>query len=365
MSDPNSLYVNVVKKFERASSFELRVSTEIPPGITMLFGHSGSGKTTLLNCVAGLIKPDSGAIRVNGETWFDSYDGVNLPPQRRQVGYQMQDLALFPHLTAQQNIHYGLAGVSEKQRLVRITQANLAFKIGHVWDRLPREMSGGEQQRVALARALVTLPRVLLLDEPLSSLDPAIKTAIMDDLRAWITVYRIPVLYVTHSREEVFALAERVISLEKGQVTGIGTPREVFSGHRHESVANWLGVENVFEGEIAERHSQATVLVKTGKIQVEVTGRGTPTDGQVRFGVSAKDILLATRKPDNISARNILQGRVTEVQLREIEPSVIVDCNGTRFVAHLTPQSIASLELKPGREVWVIFKTHSAFLITR
>jgi molybdopterin-binding protein len=156
-----------------------------------------------------------------------------------------------------------------------------------------------------------------------------------------------------------------VISLDEGKVTGIGTPREVFSGHRHESVANWLGVENVFEGQIAERHSQGTVLVKTGNIQVEVSGRGTPSDGQVRFGVSAKDILLATTKPGNISARNILQGRITEVQLREIEPSVIVDCNGTRFISQVTAHSIALLDLKPGREVWVVFKTHSAFLITR
>jgi len=365
MSDTGRLHVNVVKKFDRTSPFELRINTEIPAGITILFGHSGSGKTTLLNCVAGLTKPNSGSVRINSDMWFDSNQGINLPPQRRQVGYQMQDLALFPHLTAQQNISYGLAGISEKQRVDRITQAKLAFKIGHFWDRRPREMSGGEQQRVALARALVTLPKVLLLDEPLSSLDPAIKNSIMDDLRAWITVYRIPVLYVTHSREEVFALAERVISLEQGQVTGIGTPREVFSGHRHESIANWLGVENVFEGQISERQSEGTVLVKTGKIQVEVSGIGTPSDGQVRFGVSSKDILLATTKPGNISARNILQGRITEIQLRDIEPSVVVDCNGTRFISQVTPQSIASLELKPGREVWVVFKTHSAFLITR
>jgi molybdate transport system ATP-binding protein len=373
MSEPGTLKLDVVKQFDHspqktdtsAPPFELRMTAEIPAGITMLFGHSGSGKTTLLNCVAGLTKPNSGVVSINSEIWFDSYEGVNLPAHRRQVGYQMQDLALFPHLTAQQNILYGLNKVSKKQQSVRITQANVAFKIGHLWDRLPREMSGGEQQRVALARALVTLPKVLLLDEPLSSLDPAIKTAIMDDLRAWITVYQIPVLYVTHSREEVFSLAERVISLEQGKVTGIGTPREVFSGHRHESVANWLGVENVFQGQIAERHSEGTVVVSTGQIQVEVSGHGTPSNGQVRFGISAKDILLATTKPQNISARNILPGRIAEVQLRAIEPTVIVDCSGTHFVSQVTPQSIASLELKPGREVWVVFKTHSAFLITR
>jgi molybdate transport system ATP-binding protein len=371
MTEKSSLRIDIFKRFSRrrhpdlAHSFELRIEADIPAGITMLFGHSGSGKTTLLDCIAGLTEPDNGCIAMDGQNWFHVKKGINLPPQRRQVGYQMQDLALFPHLTAQENILYGLRGISEKQKLVRVTQANLAFKIGHVFDRLPREMSGGEQQRVALARALVTLPKVLLLDEPLSSLDPAIKTSIMDDLRAWITVYKIPVLYVTHSREEVFSLAERVISLEQGKVTGIGTPREVFSGHRHESIANWLGVENVFEGQVAERHSEGTILVRTGKVAVEVSGRGMPTDGHVRFGISAKDILLATTRPSNISARNILRGRITEVQLREIEPAVIVDCDGTRFLSQVTPQSIASLELKPGKEVWVVFKTHSAFLITR
>ena len=219
----------------------------------MLFGHSGWE-----NDIAQLHRRVDGTgqrqHRPRSGAWVHVKKGINLSPQRRQIGYQMQDLALFPHLTARQNILYGLAGISDKQQQVRLTQVNLAFKIGEVFDRLPREMSGGEQQRVALTRALVTLPKVLLLDEPLSSLDPAIKTSIMDDLRAWITVYQIPVLYVTHSREEVFSLAERVISMEQGKVTGIGTPREVFSGHRHESIANWLGVENVFEGQIAERH---------------------------------------------------------------------------------------------------------------
>lgn len=370
MNESSSLRIDIFKQFSNRRelgsehTFGLRVEAEIPAGITMLFGHSGSGKTTLLNCIAGLMEPNNGTITLDSEHWYHDKKGINLSPQQRQVGYQMQDLALFPHMTAEQNIRYGLAGESEKQQQVRMTQANLAFKVGELLDRYPREMSGGEQQRVALARALVRLPKVLLLDEPLSSLDPAIKTAIMDDLRSWIAVYRIPVLYVTHSREEVFSLAERVISLQKGKVTGIGTPREVFSGHRHESVANWLGVENVFEGQLVERHSQGTVLIKTGKIEVEVSGQGSSSDGHVRFGVSAKDILLATRKPEAISARNILQGRVLEVQLREIEPTVIVDCCGTRFVSQVTPQSIASLELKPGREVWVVFKTHSAFVIT-
>jgi molybdate transport system ATP-binding protein len=370
MSAPSPLNIEVVKTFHGSKNsgeapFELRVKAEIPAGITMLFGHSGSGKTTLLNCVAGLTNPDAGAISIANEKWFDSSDRVNLPPQRRRVGYQMQDLALFPHLTARQNILYGLAGVSKNEQQVRIAQANLAFKIGNLSDRLPRAMSGGEQQRVALARALVTFPKVLLLDEPLSSLDPSIKTSIMDDLRAWIAVNQIPVLYVTHSREEVFSLAERVVSLEHGKITGIGTPREVFSGHRHESIANWLGVENVFEGQIVERHSEGTVLVTTGNIQVEVSGQGTASDGHVRFGVSAKDVLLATKKPEAISARNILQGRVVGVQQRAIEPTVVVDCNGTPFLSQVTPQSIAALDLHGGKEVWVIFKTHSAFVITR
>src|SRR3954469_18209578 len=206
MTDPTSLKIDVVKTLQASNGsgeapFELRVNAEIPSGITMLFGHSGSGKTTLLNCVAGLTNPDAGVISIADEKWFESSDGINLPPQRRRVGYQMQDLALFPHMTARQNILYGLAGVSDNEQQVRLSKANLAFKIGKLSDRLPRAMSGGEQQRVALARALVTFPKVLLLDEPLSSLDPAIKTSIMDDLRGWIAVHQIPVLYVTHSRE--------------------------------------------------------------------------------------------------------------------------------------------------------------------
>ncbi len=331
----------------------------------MLFGHSGSGKTTLLNCIAGLAQPDRGEIEAGGELWFDSAKRVNRPTRKRGVGYQMQDLALFPHLNAEENIRYGIHELPGSEQRERVERACEAFRIGYVRERKPKHMSGGEQQRVALARALVRMPKVLLLDEPLSSLDPAIKTAIIDDLRAWIGVHRIPVLYVTHSREEVFALAERVVAMEHGRFVGMGTPQEVFSGHRHESVANWLGVENVFEGTVVERHSEGTVLVKTGQIEIEVSGAGVGTSGAVRFGISAKDILLATARPENISARNILAGRVVEVELRAIEPTVAVECCGTRFILQVTPQSIESLRLEIGKQVWVVFKTHSAFIITR
>src|SRR6185369_6924362 len=194
-------------------SFSLSLDSEVAPGITMLFGHSGSGKTTLLKCLAGLLPADRGRIELNGLALYDSRTRLNAPASDRQIGFVFQNLALFPHLSAEDNIAYGLFRLGDPERRRRIDRVLDAFHIGHIKNRRPAAISGGEQQRVALARALVTEPRALLLDEPLSALDPAIKSLIMDDLLAWIAEHQIPVLYVTHSREEVFALGQSVMAI--------------------------------------------------------------------------------------------------------------------------------------------------------
>jgi molybdate transport system ATP-binding protein len=200
------------------SSFTLDVSIEVPPGITVLFGPSGAGKSTLLDCVAGLLHPNAGRIAVGEKILFDSEARVNLPPQERGIAYVFQSLALFPRMTVEQNVTYGLADLPGGERASRARAILSAFRVEALVARRPDEISGGERQRVALARSLVTQPLVLLLDEPLSALDAELKTSIVGDLRAWNAAQRIPILYVTHSQEEVDALAERVIRLESGHV---------------------------------------------------------------------------------------------------------------------------------------------------
>ncbi|MBI3405968.1 MAG: ATP-binding cassette domain-containing protein, partial [Acidobacteria bacterium] len=193
------------------SSFILDVSIDVSPGITILFGPSGAGKSTLLDCIAGLTPPGAGRVAINEDVLFDSSMGTNLPAQKRRIAYVFQTLALFPHLSIEENVSYGLSKLPEEDRRRRVEEILAAFRVEKLRKQKPTAISGGERQRVALARSLVTNPRVLLLDEPLTGLDAALKAAIVEDLRSWNAAKRSPILYVTHSREEVDALGERVI----------------------------------------------------------------------------------------------------------------------------------------------------------
>src|SRR5437868_6479832 len=190
--------------------FYLDVVFNAAPGFTILFGASGSGKTTLLNCVAGLNTPDTGRIAIGDRVLFDETSRIDVPIAKRRVGYVLQDLALFPHLTVEQNAEFGLAHLSRAERKERARAMLREFHVEHLHHQRPDKISGAERQRVALARSLVTDPCVLLLDEPLAALDPTTKAKILDDLRRWNQAHHIPILYVTHSREEVLALGERV-----------------------------------------------------------------------------------------------------------------------------------------------------------
>jgi molybdate transport system ATP-binding protein len=200
------------------SKFVLDVALDFDSGVTVIFGPSGAGKSTLLDCVAGLLKPQRGKITASGDTLFETDAGIDTRPERRHVGYVFQSLALFPHMTVQDNVTYGLANLPDEKRFQRANEILSAFHIESLRSRKPRELSGGEQQRVALARALVTQPRVLLLDEPMTGLDAELKASITQDLLAWNAQHRIPILYVTHHKEEAAALGGRMVYLKNGKV---------------------------------------------------------------------------------------------------------------------------------------------------
>ena len=229
--DPEQTASTLEARFRKQPSpqFSLDVDFQAASGFTILFGPSGAGKTTLLDCIAGLTTPESGRIAIGDRVWFDSAQRANLAVAKRRVGYVLQTLALFPHLTVEQNVEYGLAHLPQAERRKRSSAILQAFRIADLAQRNAREISGGESQRAALARTLVTDPAVLLLDEPLAALDAATKSNIIDDLRTWNRAHRIPILYVTHSREEVFALGERVLVLDAGRIVAQGTPHEVMS----------------------------------------------------------------------------------------------------------------------------------------
>ena len=348
-----------------SAHFELDVSLQISPGITILFGPSGAGKSTLLDCIAGLVRPHKGCISVGGEILFDSQLGVNRPPQTRRVAYVFQTLALFPHMSAEENVAYGLSDLPDQERSQRVDEILKAFRVDTLRKRNPSEISGGERQRVALARSLVTQPGVLLLDEPLTGLDSELKSAIVDDLRAWNAARRIPILYVTHSREEVDALGERVIAMDHGRVVREGLPMDVLEAPRRRRLAQAAGFENLLSGTVVDlREADGVMRVRLNESQCEMEvplGYATPGD-RVVVAIRAGDILLATAPPHGLSARNVIEGRIVALETRGTLVRARVDC-GVEFIVHLTPGATRSLELVESRRVWLVLKTHSCHFV--
>jgi len=350
------------------SSFELMVDFTVHPGINILFGPSGAGKTTLLDCIAGLTKPDAGRVCVAGRVFYDCAGHIDVPVTSRNIGYVFQDLALFPHLNVEANVGYGLFSRATAERKARVAQALETMGIASLGRRRPSELSGGERQRVALARALVTEPSVLLLDEPLAALDLPVRMKIADDLRRSIQSSPIPVLYVTHSRDEVFMLGEHLLALERGRIIAEGTPHQVLTAPRGETVAQLAGFENIFDATVASIHKdRGTMTCRVGTSEGNPVELETPlvraqSGDHLRVGISAGDILLATEKPAGLSARNILPGRLRSLSQRDAIIVARVEC-GIEFAAHLTLGARDSLGLAPGREVWVIVKTHSCHLL--
>jgi molybdate transport system ATP-binding protein len=297
---PGALKVHVRKRHVAAGKvcFSLESKFQVLPGFTILRGHSGAGKTTLLRCIAGLSEMEQGSITVGERTLFDAERGINLEPRKRNVAFVFQNLALFPHLSVLENVVYGLQKLEAKERLLRAKTIMESFRIAHLADRLPREVSGGEQQRVALARALVTEPCVLLLDEPLSSLDTRTKACIIADLRAWNQAHGIPILYVTHDYEEVRALGERVITLEHGRIAAQETlpARQVAYFEAGE-----IGAADVFDAiVVAVLKTDRTVMCRLAGSMIEVRVASAPLElgTRMRVGIRASEAHSAAARAE-------------------------------------------------------------------
>jgi molybdate transport system ATP-binding protein len=361
-----NLELRISKQFvSDKQSFKLEASFTAEPGITILFGASGAGKTTLLDCIAGLTTPESGRIVVGGKTLFDSDTRLDVATQSRNIGYVFQDLALFPHLTAEQNVCYGLRKLTAAKQQELSSAIMESFRIAHLGKRKPRKISGGERQRVALARTLVTDPIALLLDEPLAALDFSTKSKIIEDLRAWNEAHRVPILYVTHNRDEVFALGERVLLLDEGQIVADGAPHQVMTVPHMETVASLAGFENIFDALVMAVHEdRGTMTCKlTGSdVELETPLVKARPGAALRVGIQAGDVLLATSRPAGLSARNIVAGKITMLMQRDVIVVAKVNC-GVEMEVHLTLAARYALHLQPGQAVWLIVKTHSCHLM--
>lgn len=352
-----------------AKDFSLMVDFEAEGGITILFGASGSGKTTTLRAIAGMVRPDSGRIAIGDAIVFDSTERVDVPIKERRVGFVFQQLSLFPHLTARQNVEFGIRDSNRSKRRAEAERMLEAFHVLHVRDRKPSEISGGEAQRVALARALSCKPRILLLDEPLSAIDYGIKKGIIADLKSFNAASGLPIIYVTHSREEAISLGERMIVLENGRVAAVGEPLEVFGAPIAASVARLSGAENIFDGRVISKSDSAgTMTVEisdgSGTCRIDVPFGEQSPGASVRIAVPSGDILLAKAELRGTSARNLLRGVISAIE--EQGHRTLVKANaGVSWRVSVTPQAVMEMSLRVGSEAWLAFKTHSCYLLDR
>jgi molybdate transport system ATP-binding protein len=270
-------------------------------------------------------------------------------------------------MTVAQNIGFPLKMVGTPAGEVEHAVAAAAAKvdIGHLLGRTPGQLSGGQQQRVALARALAIQPKVLLLDEPLSALDHAIQSRIMDDLRRANETRRIPMIYVTHSHREVYTLGERAIAIDKGKVIASGTPHDVLDHPESGVLANLAGFENVFDATVVERRERAGTMecrLDGSTTQLEVPLNQTTAGQRIRIAIRAGDIMVANEEPRGLSARNVLRGRLVDLTAHGPTMVAAVDA-GQRFIVHLTPGGVESLNLTPGDHLWLIVKTYSCRIL--
>ncbi|HSH88643.1 MAG TPA: molybdenum ABC transporter ATP-binding protein [Ramlibacter sp.] len=355
----------IIKVSLARPAFDLNAAFEMPArGITVLFGPSGSGKTTLLRCVAGLERPRDATVRISGVDWQDDAQGIFMPVWQRPLGYVFQEASLFDHLDVRANLDYGLrrAGGGSKHRIA-LDQAVMLLGIAHLLTRRTHELSGGERQRVAIARALASQPRLLLLDEPLASLDHARRQEILPWLESLRDELHIPMLYVTHSVDEVARLADTLVVLDHGRIVAAGPTAETLA---RTDVPVVLGEDAgaLLEGTVQERDERwglARVAFEGGELWLPEGGLA--AGKRVRVRVLARDVSVAIRKPEGTSIQNVLPCTVQSLSPGSHVSQVLVRlrCEGPHensiLLARITARAADSLELAPGTAVWAQVKS--------
>ncbi|QEI05160.1 molybdenum ABC transporter ATP-binding protein [Pigmentiphaga aceris] len=348
----------------RHAGFSLDVNLDLPGrGVSGLFGHSGSGKTTCLRCVAGLEKPDSGYLRVNGEVWLDSDAGISLPTHKRPLGYVFQEPSLFPHLNVLRNLQFGQKRVPTSQHQVQLEQATALLGIDHLLERMPAGLSGGERQRVGIARALLTSPRLLLMDEPLAALDLKRKREILPYLERLHDELDIPVIYVSHSPEEMARLADHLVVLDGGKVIASGPIADTLS-RLDLPAARTDDASVVVEGTAGDfdtAYGLLTVHLPESNSTMRLVHARIATGQRVRLAVKARDVSLTTSDQEGGSILNRLPVTVLEVAPAENPDHVIVRLNagGTLLLARITRYSSDRLAVVPGQALWAQIKAVS------
>jgi molybdate transport system ATP-binding protein len=332
-------------------NFTLDVAfTAASGGITALFGPSGSGKTSIVHALAGLMRPGQGRIVLEGRTVLDTKAGIFVPPEKRRIGLVFQDARLFPHMSVEKNLLFGWRRNAKRAGADEIARTVALLGLEKLLMRAPRHLSGGEKSRVALGRALLSSPDILLLDEPMASLDAARRAEILPWLERLRDIARIPIFYVSHSLDEVARLADRVVLLDAGRMTAEGSVFDLLAG---------LGAENplgaVLEAQIAGSKDGLNILLfDGGQLLAAAAGEA---GRRVRVRIGADDILIAREEPNAISANNILPVTIFGVRLDGARAEVEMRCGTARLVARITTASVHRLGLAPNVAAFAVIKS--------
>ncbi len=350
------LEISVRKNLDRFG-LEAELACETS-GIIALFGRSGAGKTTLVNLLAGLLRPDSGRIAINGTVLFDSARGVNLPPEKRRIGYVFQEGRLFPHLSVRANLCYGLKRQPAGERRIALEPIVTLLGLEALIDRRPARLSGGEKQRVALGRALLANPRLLLMDEPLAALDQPRKDEILPFIERLRDEFDTPIVYVSHAMQEIVRLADTLILMSEGRIIASGALEDLTSRLDLRPLTGRYEAGAVLEASLACHDP-------TGEISELAFPGGTlkvphldlaPGSG-LRVRIRARDVALALSRPKDTSFLNILEGRIAEIS-EDDGPlaDILIDLGGSSLWARITTLSQRQLGLRPGQTVYALVK---------
>lgn len=346
------LEVSVEKHF---ATFSVRAAFSLSSEQCGVFGPSGSGKSTLMHLLAGLLEPDQGVIRLNGRTLFDHAQKINLRPEQRRIGVVFQHACLFPHLSVRKNLLYGLSRLPRQQRTIDLEQLVHVLRIEELLDRSVQQLSGGERQRVALGRTVLACPQLILLDEPLSGLDGQLKYQIIPYLRQVFAEFSIPMLFISHSLQELRLMTNEVLVMHKGLAEQTlrteELARRLSLGSGERGYINLLQLDQPADLGRLMRYNW-------GRVRLMLLKSDNPAAGQ--FALGARDILLFKKHPEATSARNMLACTVRRMYETEWLTGVELDCQGNTLIAEIVPQSVEEMGLQAGSEVVAVFKA-SAF----
>ena len=344
----------------RLGAFELDIHFRSGRGLTALFGRSGAGKTSIVNVIAGLVRPERGRIVVDGTVLIDTERGIRVPAHRRRMGYVFQEDRLFPHLTVRQNLLFGRWFAIGPRPAARLDDVVDLLGIGALLDRRPARLSGGEKQRVAIGRALLAGPRLLLMDEPLASLDVPRKDEILPYIERLRDQAGVPIVYVSHAVAEVTRLASTIVLISDGRVRAVGPLQEVMGRAELYPMAGRFEAGAVLAVRVAAHDARWGLTELAGAFgKLTVPRLPTPVGTSLRVRIRARDVILAATPPTGISALNILAGRVEAVVPIEdaaLEVQLRLG-NDERLLARVTRRSGAALDLVPGREVFAVIKS--------